>query len=542
MREQEYPSIQLRVRLFGKFQVEQKQADGTWKVVTAKWEKQARHLLSYLLCTKNRKDTRSNLTDALWPDSDSIIIDKYLHNAVYYLRQVLGDFCIAPYGGKARDCVGYELVDSSVLWVDLDEVVACIREVSMGGDTTIEALPWLEQADTYIERGALLEGESSEWCIPICNYIHDAVNQCRQWLIEIYERQGKFQQAREQIYKLLNANPDNEGVKRYCEEMRQRINSRSLVVPFMSTVPTFLENKYKNYGPTLQACEDMLKLAWNAFYTSNAQRSASIVDHWLLLLNQPLYLTDTTLGDQLHAIRCHFLQLGSVLARDRADFQRAFDYIHNAISIAFHLENAELIASSLYRRAKIYSEQQRYNLAVQDLEASFPFAKRSRKPLRYYISTFLAELYSLMAPGNREFQRKSLNLLDSVDQVVRTYGILEGDGSFVKVDVPGLYLIHSDVLRRAGEINESRKALQVVQENLTKDFIRWRGNMALSEAQLFFADNDIENSCNKILNALDLFQENGSRNGIEKTHRLYHTLQETEPSHPRVKAVSLRFI
>jgi tetratricopeptide (TPR) repeat protein len=292
---------------------------------------------------------------------------------------------------------------------------------------------------------------------------------------------------------------------------------------------------------TLQAYEDMLTLAWEAFYTSNAQKAVSAVDHWMLFLKEQINLVDTmTSRKRILTFLCRFLQLRSVLARDRIDFPYAFSSIYEAIALAFQLEDVELIASSLYRRAKLYAAQQHYELAVPDLEATLPYARRSQSPLRCYISMFLAEVYSLFAPQNKEFFQKSLEHLDRVDRDVREKDVLEGDGSFVKVDTSGLYMIRGDVLRRNGEIHEAHNALNIVRESLPKEFTRWQGNLNLSTSQLFLAEGDVTNSCKQIHNALDIFQATGSRCGLAKTQRIYQTIHNAEPEHSEVKELGIR--
>lgn len=291
--------------------------------------------------------------------------------------------------------------------------------------------------------------------------------------------------------------------------------------------------------PMLQAYEDVLVLAWEAFYTSSVQRAASTVDHWLLHLAQHI-TTVAGMANQFAALRCRFLQLKSVIARDRTDFPTALGTINEALTLALHLENAELVASSLYRRAKIHAAQQRYDLAMQDLEAVLPYAQRSRDPLRCYIAMFLAEVYSLVAPGDAHFTTKSLTLLDEVERAVRTSGILEGDGSFVKVDIPGLFMIRGDVLRRVGHLPEAGGALQVVRSSLPKEFLRWQGNLYLSEAHVALAGQDVEQSCQVTEEALAIFQATQSRSGLAKIQRLYAQLQHTQPSHPRVRELGTR--
>ncbi len=290
---------------------------------------------------------------------------------------------------------------------------------------------------------------------------------------------------------------------------------------------------------TIQAYEDVLALAWEAFYTSSVQRAASTVEHWLRLLDMQITIMPG-LSDQLTDLQCRFLQLKSVIARDRTDFPTAFAAIDEAIAIAFRLNNAELIASSLYRRAKIHAAQQRYFSAVSYLESALPYAASSRDPLRCYISMLLAEMYSLLAPGNEEYSHKSLTLLDEVDKTIRSHGTLEGDGSYVKVDVPGLYMIRGDVLRRAGQLKEAQEALVVVRESLSRDFTRWQGNLLLSEARLALAEHDITTSVQRGYEVFEITSATRSRSGEAKVHHLYWDIWKAESEHARVKELGVR--
>jgi len=293
------------------------------------------------------------------------------------------------------------------------------------------------------------------------------------------------------------------------------------------------------FPATVQAYEDVLALAWEAFYTSSVQRAASTVEHWLRLLALQMNIVPG-LSDQLTDLQCRFLQLKSVIARDRTDFPTAFAAIDEAIAIAFRLNNAELIASSLYRRAKIHAAQQRFPAAVSYLESALPYASASRDPLCCYISMLLAEMYSLLAPGNEEYSHKSFRLLDEVDRTVRSYGILEGDGSYVKVDVPGLYMIRGDVLRRAGQFKKAQEAIVVVRDSLSRDFTRWQGNLLLSEARLALAEHDITTSVQRGCEVLEITAATRSRSGEAKVHRLYWDIWKAEPEHARVKELGVR--
>jgi transcriptional regulator with XRE-family HTH domain len=289
---------------------------------------------------------------------------------------------------------------------------------------------------------------------------------------------------------------------------------------------------------TMQAYEDVLSLAWEAFYTSSAQRSARTVSYWQQHLVTTIESTYGISQDELRALYCRFLQLGSVIARDRRDHGEALREGNVAVDLAFELTNAELIAASLYRRAKIYVDRHEYDLAVKDAEAALSYAARSRDPLRCYVSVFLAEVYSLLDPADKQLQRKSLSLLDDVGRTVRAQGTLDGDGSFAKVDLPGLMMIRGDVFRRHGNIEAAQNALLIVREGLPPEFTRWRGNLLISEAQLCYADHDVIGACDLALDALDIIEATRSNSNRAKIEQLYVSF--AGKNHPRVRDLGER--
>lgn len=291
---------------------------------------------------------------------------------------------------------------------------------------------------------------------------------------------------------------------------------------------------------TMQAYEDVLDLAWGTYYTSNVQRSSRTVDYWQQLLTNVIQDTSGISQDQLIALYCRFLQLGCVIARERLDMSNAIAYANKAVALAFQLKNAELIASALTRRAKIYVSQGQYERALKDIESALPYARHSRDPLRCYVSVFLAEVYSLFAPNDKQLQKKSLALLYDVGRTIRSKGVLEGDGSYTKVDLPGLYIIQGDVLRRQGKISEAQDTLFIVQDNLPPQFTRWRGNLRISEAQLAFADHDIDGSCQFALEALSIVEATCSQSNRAKIEQLYKDLSKTNSRHQLVKELGDR--
>lgn len=289
------------------------------------------------------------------------------------------------------------------------------------------------------------------------------------------------------------------------------------------------------YAHSLEAYEGILTLAWETYYTSSPQRSARTVEYCLADVKQAISTSRGVLRDQLQAFYCRFLQLGGVIARDRLDLTQSFYDSNTSVNLAIELENAELMASALYRRAKIYLEQLAYQLAIHDLERALPYANRSRDPLRCYVSISLAEVYSLLSPGDKQLQRKSLFLLDQVESTVRKSNVLQGDGSFAKVDIPGLHMIRGDVLRRFCKLQDAEQALAIAHRHLPPEFTRWQGNLLISQSMLCYARKDAERACQLALDALTVIRATQSRSNRAKIEQLCQNLRATKsPSIVRV--------
>ena len=78
------------------------------------------------------------------------------------------------------------------------------------GYTALRALPWLEEALSYLERGVYLAEETGIWCYALRKKSEDLLRQCRLWLAESYEGHGKLLQASLQYRELLQTVPPDE--------------------------------------------------------------------------------------------------------------------------------------------------------------------------------------------------------------------------------------------------------------------------------------------------------------------------------------------
>ncbi|MEO9030675.1 MAG: bacterial transcriptional activator domain-containing protein, partial [Ktedonobacteraceae bacterium] len=279
--------------------------------------------------------------------------------------------------------------------------------------------------------------------------------------------------------------------------------------------------------------EHLLALSWDHYYTTSAQHAVRYIDQWL----KPLTLSakEASGEEQTHLLTllCHFYQLSGVAARDRMDFAQALSDGKRAIELAFHLENAELIAAALFRRAKTSLKCQHVTPAIQDVEAALSYTRRARDPLKGYVHQATAAVYALLTEQDKTFQTKSLQLFDKVARIIET-GNLENDSSFVKLNIAGLSIDRAKALALFQRPGEAHRTLDIARQQLGRDITRWQARLLTVDAEIYLADNDPQQSCTLAREALRIIQCTHSLSNKQHIISLHKKLQEQFPLHSPV--------
>lgn len=194
-------------------------------VRTAQWggSTYPRLLLKALLCCPGRRARREILLDMLWPQCDPEQASQYLNTGATKLRSLL-----RPAKGREslliteENASSYSLEGQQFLWIDVDAVLALLRDAERIGRTTSQSLLLLEEAARYLNCGAFLEGEEGLWLQKQRKSIEDTHYRCQLWLAEAYEQQGMPGQAETLLNALLTNDPADEDVLRWLLAFLQR--------------------------------------------------------------------------------------------------------------------------------------------------------------------------------------------------------------------------------------------------------------------------------------------------------------------------------
>ncbi|MBV9691862.1 MAG: helix-turn-helix transcriptional regulator [Ktedonobacteraceae bacterium] len=282
-----------------------------------------------------------------------------------------------------------------------------------------------------------------------------------------------------------------------------------------------------------------LRLSWQLFYTYSVQVAKSTIEERIANISARIKFASGLALHELIVFKCCFLQLDGVCAKDQLNLQRSLERSSEAITLAIYLDNAELLSAALFRRARTHLYLRDYDLAVQDLEQALPYAQRSRNPLKSYIYICLAEAYSLRFAEDVQVQQKALALLDLVGEALRSSqtGILDGDGSYTKVDIAGWSMEKANVLSRFGNLVQAREVINDSRKELSSAWTRWQGNLEVADARLSFLENDVERCCDRLRLAATIARSTYSKSNAAKIQALYGKLYKRFPSHRTIRNV-----
>ena len=251
--------------------------------------------------------------------------------------------------------------------------------------------------------------------------------------------------------------------------------------------------------------EGTLALSWEFYYTSSIERAAKNIDFCFEMLNEEAKDATGVQRDQFDAVRCRFFRLAALIARERMEVDKAFDYINEAVSIALHLKNAELIAASLVGRIRIRYQKQQYEQALQDAETACFYADNDLlcDPLKGKCYQIAGEAQAYLAGESKTLQDKSIAYFDQAGRIARK-GNLEPDGSFVKTDLTSIYIERAKALRMFRRFKEAHNAFAIARKNLSPELTRWQVNLLIEEAKTYFAEGDVTSCCSCLIDALPI--------------------------------------
>lgn len=591
LQDQDIPSsCQVRVYLFGPLEVLKREAGGIWKPIEKKqWRdsKPARRVFKRLLAQPGRRLSRSRLQDEIWPNLDFELADKYLYNAMSIIHGIIGKDLVTTWEAS------YELAGQAVIWTDIDACEYLLKAAENQGYTAIQTLPHLEQALTYLERGEYLEREEGAWCYSFRARAEDMLKQCRFWLAEAYEVQGKYWQAGEQYRNLCQSIPPDEhalcawiamltrqgkiaeALKRY-QDIKRFVEGQGFVLPpaieqvvssresqedvnrrtatkRMSTLVSGLLFAARQPFPLIHTsgllhseeaflnCTTSIPLLWQLYFDGHlAEVSSPLFSEYLpqilFLVQNPNY------RERAASLASKAFQLAALIAKHHQNWGDALLYAQRGEQYGQLAEDPNLQIASLIQQANIYFDLRQIWRELQAYQKAYSFSQEEAKQNREVSPLLLGRVYIGLAKSYGKFSDRKQQALGFLGMAHEVYP------EHAETDPAFHYSCHTQftLLNHTGltylNIGQPKQALRTfecisVPSTLVPRRLEWLIRMATTA----FAMGDLGQTYEHVQLAATSAKTLGSGLRYNEAYNIYEQMRDRWPQEVRVKTLTEYF-
>lgn len=185
------------------------------RVARSEWSNRgpAMALLKVLLCQANRRASRDELIEAIWPDHEAINAAHALDSAASVLRRHIlrtsevGSLLLTLRSGGETI---FKLPGQHRLWVDADVFLSLVSKAMRVECRGQNPMPLLEEAHT-LARGEFLEDDLyAEWARSRRHTINGARQRVLFKLVDLYLKDERVSRAEELLFAALEEDPADE--------------------------------------------------------------------------------------------------------------------------------------------------------------------------------------------------------------------------------------------------------------------------------------------------------------------------------------------
>jgi DNA-binding SARP family transcriptional activator len=185
------------------------------RVAQSEWSNRgpAMALLKVLLCRANRRASRDELIEAIWPDHEAINAPHALESAASVLRRhilrtgEMGSLLLTLRSGSETI---FKLAGQQRIWVDADAFLSLLSKAMRAECQGQNPLPLLEEAHA-LARGEFLEDDLyAEWAQPRRHTINGARHRVLFKLVDLYLEDERVGLAEEMLFAALEEDPADE--------------------------------------------------------------------------------------------------------------------------------------------------------------------------------------------------------------------------------------------------------------------------------------------------------------------------------------------
>lgn len=213
----------MRIFTFGEFAIERLISSPTVptfppRYARLSWEewsnrRSAMELLKILLCMPNRRASKDELIESIWPNHAMINALHTLDSAASILRRHIllahsEEHLLQTIRGNGETAL--KLAAQSYLWVDADAFLILAAQAMRAENEGQDPLPLLEHAHTLVQGQFLEDDLHAVWSKGRRNTLNGARHRVFYKLVERYLRDQRVCEAEELLFSFLEENPTDE--------------------------------------------------------------------------------------------------------------------------------------------------------------------------------------------------------------------------------------------------------------------------------------------------------------------------------------------
>lgn len=287
---------------------------------------------------------------------------------------------------------------------------------------------------------------------------------------------------------------------------------------------------------TLLRYESTLNTYWESFYNSAVQRNLDGIKRWENHLHKLAPNVDSSHRSHVLTLLCRFDQLAAVASRDETDYVSAMHYHNDSVMVAKELGNSELLAASLFRRARTLLHQQQTDKAMNDMTRAVEHARGARDNLRGYVYQMTGEVVTRL-PKSVESTTQFHRYMDEAGRILRR-GNLEDDSSGAQLNAFGYHQDRARGALRLGDTELAMDAIGLAQKNLQPHMTRWHVELMVLRAQTYTQSSEPEWACQQLEEALILVKSTRSATQRRTIQNAYAALAKRYPNQRNVRQLA----
>ncbi|MEO8955818.1 MAG: BTAD domain-containing putative transcriptional regulator [Ktedonobacteraceae bacterium] len=171
-------------------------------------------LLKVLLCRVNRRATKDELIEAIWPDNGLENAGHALDSAASVLRRHVlrthaGESLLYTIRGGGGETT-FRLAGQQRLWVDADALLTLAARAMRAEGQGQDPFPFLEEAHALASGDFLADDLYCDWAQGRRRTINGARHRVLYKLVDLYLKENRTSQAEELLFTFLEQDPTNE--------------------------------------------------------------------------------------------------------------------------------------------------------------------------------------------------------------------------------------------------------------------------------------------------------------------------------------------